>query len=118
VGQAGGARKGAAIIHVHGGWFNWGTARAFRNFAGHIASSAGVDAFIPAYRLAPNIRFLLPFGTSKRAIADWLTREPPRSPLRATRPEAIWRWCFCQLPQRKSLTVPSPRRCYRVLSDN
>ena len=30
------ARKGAAIIHVHGGWFNWGTAQAFRNFAGHI----------------------------------------------------------------------------------
>ena len=21
------AHKGAAIIHVHGGWFNWGTAR-------------------------------------------------------------------------------------------
>src|ERR1700689_137646 len=31
------ARKGAAIIHVHGGWFNWGTAQAFRNLAGHIA---------------------------------------------------------------------------------
>jgi epsilon-lactone hydrolase len=24
------ARTGAAIIHVHGGWFNWGTAQAFR----------------------------------------------------------------------------------------
>jgi len=51
------ARKRAAIIHVHGGWFNWGTAQAFRNFAGHIASSAGADAFIPDYRLAPEHPF-------------------------------------------------------------
>src|SRR6266568_336585 len=50
-------RKGAAIIHVHGGWFNLGTARAYRNFVGHIASSAGADAFIPDYRLAPEDRF-------------------------------------------------------------
>jgi monoterpene epsilon-lactone hydrolase len=47
----------AAIVHVHGGWFNWGTAQAFRNFAGHIALSAGADAFIPDYRLAPEHPF-------------------------------------------------------------
>jgi len=51
------AQKGAAIIHVHGGWFIWGTAQAFRNFAGHIALSAGADAFIPDYRLAPEHPF-------------------------------------------------------------
>ena len=51
------AQKGAAIIQVHGGWFNWGTARAFRNFVGHIALSAGADAFIPEYRLAPEHPF-------------------------------------------------------------
>ena len=51
------ARKGAAIIHVHGGWFNWGTTQAFRNFAGHIASRAGADTFIPDYRLAPEHPF-------------------------------------------------------------
>src|SRR5712664_2606183 len=50
-------RKGAAIIHVHGGWFNLGTARAYRNFVGHIASSAGADAFVPDYRLAPEHPF-------------------------------------------------------------
>src|SRR6266516_1547344 len=50
-------RKGAAIIHVHGGWFNLGTASAYRNFVGHIASSAGADAFVPDYRLAPEHRF-------------------------------------------------------------
>jgi epsilon-lactone hydrolase len=51
------ARKGAAIIHVHGGWFNWGTAQAYRNFVGHIALSARADAFIPEYRLAPEHPF-------------------------------------------------------------
>ena len=51
------ARKGAAILHLHGGWFNWGTAQAFRNLVGHIAMSAGADAFIPDYRLAPEHPF-------------------------------------------------------------
>src|SRR5438445_3421766 len=50
-------RNGAAILHVHGGWFNLGTARAYRNFVGHIASSAGADAFVPEYRLAPEHLF-------------------------------------------------------------
>ena len=50
-------RKGAAIIHAHGGWFNLGSARAYRNFVGQIASSAGSDAFIPDYRLAPEHPF-------------------------------------------------------------
>jgi monoterpene epsilon-lactone hydrolase len=51
------SRKGAAIIHAHGGWFNLGTAHAYRNFVGQIASSAGIDAFIPDYRLAPEHPF-------------------------------------------------------------
>jgi monoterpene epsilon-lactone hydrolase len=51
------SRKGAAILHAHGGWFNLGTARAYRNFVGQIAASAGVDAFIPDYRLAPEHPF-------------------------------------------------------------
>ena len=50
-------QKGAAIIHAHGGWFNFGTARAYRKFVGHIASRAGADAFIPDYRLAPEHPF-------------------------------------------------------------
>jgi acetyl esterase/lipase len=51
------ARKTAAILHLHGGWFNWGTASAFRNLVGHIAIAAGADAFIPDYRLAPEHPF-------------------------------------------------------------
>src|SRR3989449_8320279 len=50
-------RQGAAILHVHGGWFNLGTASAYRHFVGHIASSAGADAFVPDYRLAPEHLF-------------------------------------------------------------
>src|SRR2546430_8389592 len=50
-------RQGAAILHLHGGWFNLGTARAYRNFVGHIAASAGADAFVPDYRLAPEHPF-------------------------------------------------------------
>jgi len=49
--------KGAAIIHDHGGWFIMGTAQAYRNFVGHVALSAGADAFIPEYRLAPEHPF-------------------------------------------------------------
>jgi acetyl esterase/lipase len=52
-----GTRKSAAILHLHGGWFNWGTASAFRNLVGHIAKAAGTDAFIPDYRLAPEHPF-------------------------------------------------------------
>jgi monoterpene epsilon-lactone hydrolase len=76
------ARKGVAILHVHGGWFNWGTAQAFRNFVGHIALRACSDAFIPDYRLAPEYPFpaalndieacyrgLVDLGTAKIALA-------------------------------------------------
>src|SRR3989442_8227077 len=61
-------RKGAAIMHVHGGWFNLGSASAYRNFVGHIASSAGADAFVPDYRLAPGQRFPPP-GEEAEAVA-------------------------------------------------
>jgi acetyl esterase/lipase len=46
-----------AILHLHGGWFNWGSAEAFRHLAGHIALSAGARAFVPDYRLAPEHPF-------------------------------------------------------------
>ena len=51
------ARKGPAIVHLHGGWFNWGTAQAYRNLVGHIAQSSRANAFIPDYRLAPEHPF-------------------------------------------------------------
>src|SRR6267154_4968500 len=51
------SRKDSAIIHAHGGWVNFGSAHAYRNLVGHIASRAGADAFIPDYGLAPEHRF-------------------------------------------------------------
>jgi monoterpene epsilon-lactone hydrolase len=47
----------AAILHLHGGWFNIGSAAAYRHLVGHIARSAGASAFIPDYRLAPEHPF-------------------------------------------------------------
>jgi monoterpene epsilon-lactone hydrolase len=55
--RAADGKKGAAVLHLHGGWFNWGTAQAYRNLVGHIVSSAGADAFVPDYRLAPEHPF-------------------------------------------------------------
>ncbi len=51
------ARPGQAIMHLHGGWFTFGSAQAFRHLAGHIAASAGAAAFVPDYRLAPEHPF-------------------------------------------------------------
>jgi acetyl esterase/lipase len=44
-------------MYIHGGWFNWGSAQAYRHLAGHIAVGAGVAAFVPDYRLAPEHPF-------------------------------------------------------------
>jgi epsilon-lactone hydrolase len=51
------ARPGGAVLHIHGGWFNWGSAYAFRHLAGQIAAQAGVPAFVPDYGLAPEHPF-------------------------------------------------------------
>ncbi len=50
-------QPGKAILHFHGGWFNWGSAHAFRHLVGHIAAQTRVEAFIPDYRLAPEHPF-------------------------------------------------------------
>lgn len=46
-----------ALLHLHGGWFNFGTANAYRHLVAHIAARAGTDAFVPDYRLAPEHPF-------------------------------------------------------------
>jgi monoterpene epsilon-lactone hydrolase len=50
-------RPDEAIVHLHGGWFNFGSVKAYRNLVGHIAARAGARAFIPDYRLAPEHPF-------------------------------------------------------------
>jgi len=51
------AQPDAVLLHIHGGWFNWGSAKAFRNLVGHLAIHAGAFAFAPDYRLAPEHPF-------------------------------------------------------------
>ena len=51
------ARPGCALLHLHGGWFNFGSAAAFTNLVGQIAARIAVSAFIPDYRLAPEHSF-------------------------------------------------------------
>src|SRR6266850_2361550 len=50
-------RPDEALVHLHGGWFNFGSAKAYRHLVGHIAARAGARAFIPDYRLAPEHPF-------------------------------------------------------------
>jgi monoterpene epsilon-lactone hydrolase len=52
-----GGQAGKAILHLHGGWFNFGSAEAYCNLVGHVAARAGARAFIPNYRLAPEHPF-------------------------------------------------------------
>jgi hypothetical protein len=51
------ARPSQAVMHIHGGWFNFGSAQSFRHLVGHIAASAGVASFLPDYALAPEHPF-------------------------------------------------------------
>src|SRR5258705_10235072 len=55
--QPASSRSDEAILHVHGGWFNAGSAAAYRHLVGHIAARAGARAFVPDYRLAPEHPF-------------------------------------------------------------
>ncbi len=50
-------RLAEAILHLHGGWFNLGTAKAFRHLVGQIVARVRARAFIPDYRLAPENPF-------------------------------------------------------------
>ncbi len=73
-------RAGEAIVHLHGGWFNFGSAKAYRHLVGHIAARAGARAFIPDYRLAPEY----PFPAATDDVLACYRRETPL--------EAIWHW--------------------------
>jgi acetyl esterase/lipase len=85
-------RSDEAIVHLHGGWFSFGSAKAYRHLVGHIAARAGARAFIPDYRLAPEHPFPAATddvlacyqGLAERAFTGLLL---PETPL-----EAIWHW--------------------------
>jgi epsilon-lactone hydrolase len=58
----------AAILHLHGGWFNWGSAVAYRHLVGHIARSARARAFVADYRLAPEHPFPAAIEDAKASL--------------------------------------------------
>ena len=51
------SRSDEAVLYLHGGWFNAGSAKAYRHLVGHVAARAGTTAFVPDYRLAPEHPF-------------------------------------------------------------
>jgi epsilon-lactone hydrolase len=51
------SREDEAILHLHGGWFNFGSAKAYRHLVAQIAARAGARIFIADYRLAPEDPF-------------------------------------------------------------
>ena len=63
-----------ALCHFHGGWFNFGSAQAFRHLVGHIATAAGVAAFIPEYRLAPEHPFPAAIEDAEKCYRGLLDR--------------------------------------------
>lgn len=46
-----------AVLYLHGGAYNLGSALAFRHFVGQLAARTGVECFAPEYRLAPEHPF-------------------------------------------------------------
>jgi len=73
-----GAPADRAILHLHGGWFNWGTAEAFRSLVGQITLKAKTSAFIPDYRRAPEHPFPSAL-VDANACLDGLLESGPKS---------------------------------------
>ena len=63
----GAAQKTTAILYLHGGAYIVGSAKAYRNFAGHIASRSSAAVFIAEYRLAPEHQFPAAFDDALAA---------------------------------------------------
>jgi hypothetical protein len=53
VGQAGKRSEKTAIIHVHGGWFIWGTAHKLLPMRNPLAVAASRLTFVPPEELVP-----------------------------------------------------------------
>jgi epsilon-lactone hydrolase len=72
------ALPGAAILHLHGGWSNLGSAAAYRHLVGHIARNAKATAFVPDYRLAPEHPFPAAIeDATASSVASARCRLPP-----------------------------------------
>src|SRR5437588_12594346 len=52
-------RSGEAIVHLHGSWFTFDSAKAYRHLVGHVAARAGARCLSRTIALLPNIHFRL-----------------------------------------------------------
>ncbi len=98
------SRSDEAIVHLHGGWFNFGSARAYRHLVGHLAARAGARAFIPDYRLAPEHPFRPPRTMCWHVIGGLPGAACAGLRLQETPPEGISHWDLHHGPPVK----PSP----------
>jgi hypothetical protein len=62
---------GGTILDLHGGWFNWGSAEAFRHLVGHIAQREGSRHSFRTTGWPPNILSPPQCTTFRRATAGW-----------------------------------------------
>ncbi len=61
-------QRGRIILHLHGGGYLVGNPRTHWKVIGHLCAAAGISAFLPHYRLAPEHR--LP-AAHEDALAAW-----------------------------------------------
>ena len=83
------SRPDEALLHLHGGWFNFGSAKAYRHLVGHIAARAGARAFIPDYRLAPEHPFPAATDDVLACYRGLARRRSPDCPYGRIPPEVI-----------------------------
>jgi acetyl esterase/lipase len=101
------ALPGAAILHMHGGWFNWGSSAAFRHLVGHIARSARATAFVADYRLAPEHPFPAALEDAEAALRGLAERGITR--IAVTGDSAGGNLALCLLPLAAAALAPGGR---------
>ena len=67
-------QQAGVLCHFHGGWFSFGSAKAFRHLVGQIAAKANVAAFVPDYRLAPEHPFPAAIDDAEKCYRGLLDR--------------------------------------------
>ena len=75
------AKQDARLLYVHGGGYVLGSARASCHLASQFASRAGVDTFVPDYRLAPEHPFPAAFNDVAAAYEGMAEAAPSRAAL-------------------------------------
>jgi monoterpene epsilon-lactone hydrolase len=109
------AKDAPVIFYIHGGGFTIGSPRTHAALAGHLAAHAGMRAYLPRYRLAPEH----PFPAARddviaryTALCDTAPPAPSAATARAAASPCNWRntsaTMACQRPGRSASSAPSP----------